>query len=129
MKENGMRKFLNILPAISFGKKSIKKTIIIGRLFRIQRNTMDICDRFWQGWITLWELQLLNYDWNILKECCGWLDARFKEDVWRFLFQCFLLVGNNYMSHPSFQLEGLKIGADLEGTKKVDWCESGRKKH
>ena len=33
------------------------------------------------------------------------------------------------MFHPSFQLEGLKIGADLEGTKKVDWCESGRKKH
>ena len=56
MKENEMRKFLNIFPAISFGKKSIKKAIIIGRLFRIQRNTMDIYDRFWQGWITLWEL-------------------------------------------------------------------------
>ena len=129
MKEYGIRKFKNILPMESFGGRKTKKAIIVGRLFRIQIGTTMAIERFWQGWITLLELKMLGYSWNILKDCCSWVGARYKEDVWSSLYQLFLLVGNNYMSHPSFQLEGLKIGADLEGTKKVDWCESGRKKH
>ena len=26
--------------------------------------------------------------------------TRYKKDIWKFLYQCFLLVGNNYMSCP-----------------------------
>jgi len=57
---------------------------------------------------------MLGYSMNIIKECCGWIDARYKVGTWRFLFDCFLLVGNNYMSHPSIslQVEGLKIEAE-----------------
>jgi len=99
--EEGTRTFRNIIPAISFGCKKNKKAIIIGRLFRIQRSTMDKEDRFWQGWFTLTELKMLGYKPNILKDCCCWIDARFKENIWGFLFKCFMLVGKYYMSHPS----------------------------
>ena len=108
MRNEGKRKFQNILPANSYGRKEIKKAIIVGRLFRIQIGTTRLTDCFWQGWLTLMELKMLNYNLNIIRECCGWVDARYKSDLWRFLFKCFLLVGNNYMSCPSnnFKLKG-----------------------
>ena len=45
MKEDGIRKFKNILPMESFGGRKTKKAIIVGRLFRIQIGTTMVLAR------------------------------------------------------------------------------------
>jgi len=100
MKENGERKFMNMIPYKSYGNKKMKKAIIIGKLIRIQLCTTKEEDILWQGWIALTELQTLGYKNSILKEVCGWMDTRYRIKIWRLLFYCFELVGKYFMSQP-----------------------------
>ena len=59
------------------------------------------------------DFRLLGYNASILKKCCGWVDTRHRKDVWRFVFNYFERVGNNFV--PFIQVEGLKIEAEKEG--------------
>ena len=102
LKEEGKRKFKNMLPQISFNTRETKKSLIVGKMIRIQTNTTKEVDTFWQGWICLKELEILGYKKNIVRECCGWLDTRYKKRIWRLLFEIYMMVGNNFMSLPSF---------------------------
>ena len=49
LRESGTRKFLNILPQISYNSRTTKKAIIVGKLARIQRSMTKEQDIFWQG--------------------------------------------------------------------------------
>ena len=109
MKE-GKRKFMNMLPNVSYGTRKMKRAIIIGRLIKIHVGTTIYVEKFWKGWLTLWEIGMLGYKWDLVKECCGWIDARFRDKIWRLLVDLFQMVGNNFMFSPfNFNLKGLKI--------------------
>ena len=98
---------MNTLPGISYGPRKRKRAIIIGKLIKIHVGTTRMIDKFWLGWLTLWELGMLGYKWDLVKECCGWIDARFRDKIWRLLSDLFELVGNNFMFPPfRFKLKG-----------------------
>ena len=125
----GTRRFQNTIPEISYSKRKLKKAIIVGKLSRVQRNTMNDMNLFVLGWIALLELGLLGYKKNLLQDCCGWMDARYHTSIWRPLFDCFMLVGNYCMFPPfnNLQVEGIKIAQRED--KVVGLCESeGRSK-
>ena len=67
----GKMKFMNTLPGISYGPRKRKRAIIIGKLIKIHVGTTRMTDKFWLGWLTLWELGMLGYKWDLVKECCG----------------------------------------------------------
>ena len=107
MIETGIRKFKNILPRESYGRREIKKAIIVGRMFRIHSSTSEECDIFWQGWITIIELLQLGYSRRLIDDCCRWTDARFKTNIWESLLKVFQMVGNYFMFPAlQFQVEG-----------------------
>ena len=107
LRTSGTRKFQNTLPQISYSSRTIKKAIIVGKFARIQRSTTEIEDVFWQGLIALVELRILGYNRNILRDCCGWMDAQYRLNIWRLLFKCFYW--REIISCPTltFQVEGL----------------------
>ena len=96
-----------MLPNVSYGTRKMKRAIVFGRLIKIHIGITIYVEKFWKGWLTLWEIEMLGYKWDLVKECYGWIDLRFRDKIWRLLEDLFQMVGNNFMfSAFNFNLKG-----------------------